>query len=256
MAFSLQIPVLPDKAPLSFYGIVLVLVLSTTYFVYATYTANKPIKGFPIVALTEEGLSAKQSWFKKGREIVDKGLATIDGPFQVITATGPKICLPNKFAEEIKDHPDLSFMKSVSDEFFGEYPGFSPFGTNSRNHHERFLAEVLRTKLTQSLGLVTNDLVDETMQAIHDLFGEDAEWHEEALKPKVLKLVSRLSSRVFLGTRLCRNERWLEIAKTIRSTHLLVRFCFAWYLRCSDRRCIGSFLIAGECVRSTLMLRD
>ena len=34
------------------------------------------------------------------------------------------------------------------------------------------------------------------------------------MKPDITHLVARLSSRVFLGKDLCRNERWLEITKT------------------------------------------
>ena len=38
-------------------------------------------------------------------------------------------------------------------------------------------------------------------------------WHTIKLKPDITHLVARLSSRVFLGKDLCRNERWLEITK-------------------------------------------
>jgi cytochrome P450 len=61
--------------------------------------------------------------------------------------------------------------------------------------------------------LITHDLVDETTAAVHDIFGEDHEWHTSMLKDDVAELVARLSSRVFLGLPLCRNRRWLDIAK-------------------------------------------
>lgn len=37
------------------------------------------------------------------------------------------------------------------------------------------------------------------------------EWHEIELKPSLLKTVARLSSRVFLGEEICRNQDWLRI---------------------------------------------
>jgi cytochrome P450 len=77
-----------------------------------------------------------------------------------------------------------------------------------------FIQDVTRIKLTQSLNLITHDLVDETTAAIHDIFGEDSEWHTTLLKEGVTELVGRLSSRVFLGLPLCRNRRWLDIAKS------------------------------------------
>lgn len=35
-----------------------------------------------------------------------------------------------------------------------------------------------------------------------------------ALKPCILDIVARLSSRLFVGEDLCRNKEWLELAKT------------------------------------------
>jgi cytochrome P450 len=76
-----------------------------------------------------------------------------------------------------------------------------------------FIQELARVKITQSLNLITHDLVDETTASVHDVFGEDHEWHTAMLKINVAELVARLSSRVFLGLPLCRNRRWLDIAK-------------------------------------------
>lgn len=35
------------------------------------------------------------------------------GPFQVMTGTGPVIVLPNRYADEIRNNPSLSFTKFV-----------------------------------------------------------------------------------------------------------------------------------------------
>ena len=72
----------------------------------------------------------------------------------------------------------------------------------------------MQVRLTQSLNLITEDLADETGTAVRDLFGEEREWSTQPLKAHATDLVARLSSRVFLGSRLCRNERWLQISKT------------------------------------------
>ena len=39
------------------------------------------------------------------------------------------------------------------------------------------------------------------------------DWQEITIKPRLLDIVARLSSRVFLGKELCRNEDWLRITK-------------------------------------------
>lgn len=39
------------------------------------------------------------------------------------------------------------------------------------------------------------------------------EWHEIELKSSMLHIISQLSSRVFLGTELCRNPDWLRVTR-------------------------------------------
>ncbi len=135
-------------------------------------------------------------------------------PFKVITGTGPKIIVPNRFADELRNNPALNFNKAFIHDFFPEYPGMQPLKEFSA--HDSITAETIRTKLTQSLGLVTEDLVDETTSCLHDLYGDnlDGEWRTTVLKESVLDMVVRLSSRVFLGKNLCREQKWLTIAKT------------------------------------------
>lgn len=41
----------------------------------------------------------------------------------------------------------------------------------------------------------------------------DVEWHEVALRDTILRVVARISSRVFLGEQLCRNEEWLRVTR-------------------------------------------
>ena len=148
---------------------------------------------------------------KQGQKTVLKGLSNYNGPFQVMTAN----------------------------DFMAHLPGFQPFRFGIDN--PGWLPEVIRVKLTQSLGLVTNDLVDETTEAVHELFGENPDWHETQLKQNLLHLVARLSSRVFLGKPLCRNERWLDIAKgytvdafissrVLRALPALIRPAMFWVL--------------------------
>lgn len=147
---------------------------------------------------------------RHGRDLAWEALQFYKGPFQVITSTGPKLILPNRYAEELRNHPDLSHIQAVSRDFFPTYSGFQ--GCKAPKN-ERFIPEVIRVKLTQSLGLITSDLVEETTLALSDIFGNDSEWHTTMLKKNALQLVPRLSSRVFLGKELCRNPHWLEIAK-------------------------------------------
>lgn len=140
----------------------------------------------------------------------------------------------------------MSFQKAHEKDFFTSYPGFEAhrFGLTDGSA----IQETVRVKLTQSLDMITPDLVDETISAIHDIFGENPEWQHVLLKQDTLHLVARLSSRAFLGQPLCTNERWLEIAKNytvdsfvasfkMRMVPALVRpFCFWFIDECSRIR--------------------
>lgn len=44
------------------------------------------------------------------------------------------------------------------------------------------------------------------------------DWVETRLKPAIVDIVARLSSRIYLGDQLCQNEDWLRIAKTYTTT--------------------------------------
>ncbi|KAI4595736.1 hypothetical protein KJ359_006727 [Pestalotiopsis sp. 9143b] len=191
---------LPENLPLSLVGIVATVLIG---IVYSFITQERPLAGFPLATI--DGKGPKKSWLFNGRQLVDEGLK------KVMSGTGPKIVLPNRFADELRNNPHLNFNKAFSKDFFTNYPGFEPFAQGLKD--DTLIQETVRVKLTQSLGLVTNDLVDETTASLHDIYGESGEWKSAVLKDTILQLVARLSSRVFLGEDLCRNQRWLEIAK-------------------------------------------
>ncbi|KAK3937466.1 Dihydromonacolin L monooxygenase [Diplogelasinospora grovesii] len=197
----------PKGLPASLQVVAATLILG---LIYSFLTRERSFGGFPIVSL--EGKSPKKSWMFHGRETLAKGLQQWSGPFQVITGTGPKIVLPNRFADEIRNDPSLNLNQAFSKDFFVDYPGFEPFWQGL--HDDSLIQETVRVKLTQSLNLITDDLVEETTASLHDILGEGKEWHTIKLKDDVLDLVARLSSRVFLGRDLCRNKRWLEISKS------------------------------------------
>lgn len=166
--------------------------------------------GYPIISGTGKGSPATR-WFLEGYDMVLQGLKAVSGPFQVMTGTGPVLVLPNRFAHEVRNNPHLSFNRYFDKDFFVNYPGFEAYRTGYQDG--TFIQEVVRTKLTQSLGLVTDDLVDEMTVAAHDFLGENSNFVEITVKEKVSHLVARLSSRVFLGKSLARNQRWLHIAR-------------------------------------------
>lgn len=164
---------------------------------------------FPVIEPIQKGqLSA--TFAAQGVEMIARGLKTLPGVFQVMTGTGPVVVLPNCFAHETRNNKSLSFNRYFDKDFFVNYPGFEAYRTGYKDG--TFIQEVVRTKLTQSLGLVTKDLVDEMTDACQNILGNDSQFHEVYVKQATSKIVAKLSSRVFLGKNLARNSQWLRIA--------------------------------------------
>ncbi|CAG8216395.1 unnamed protein product [Penicillium olsonii] len=165
-------------------------------------------------------------------------LTKFTGCFQVFTETGPKLVLPNRFAHEIRNHPGFDFGSAISAEFFGSYPGFEPFALDSSS---KVVVDTVKGRLTKSLNLIIEELADETDKAVDELFGYPEDWTEITYKPELLKLVSRISSRVFVGPELCENEDWRNIsteyavaafvaARTLRQWNFTLRPIVHWFL--------------------------
>lgn len=85
-------PTFLEHIPISIQLVSVGVIVTLVYTVYSLLTVEQPLKGFPVVALTEKGLSSKWSWYTAGPETIAKGLKEHNGPFQIITGTGPKVC--------------------------------------------------------------------------------------------------------------------------------------------------------------------
>ncbi|KAI1322691.1 cytochrome P450 [Xylariaceae sp. FL0255] len=186
--------------------------------IYGYITADRPHSAFPVISVN--GKSPLWSWMLHGPEVVKEGLKRTTGPFQVITGTGPRIVLPNKYADEIRNSPELNFPKAFQKEFMVNYPGFEPHKHSLQTDY--LIQDTVRIKLTQSLGLVTDDIVDETTFSLKTVLGQPKEWETRQIREDALEIVARVSSRVFLGADLCRNRRWLDITKTYTTDSFLL----------------------------------
>ncbi|KAF2120197.1 cytochrome P450 monooxygenase [Lophiotrema nucula] len=185
-------------------------------FVEIQADIEKPLPGFPLVGLPEDGLSPKAAWTKSGFKVLAKGLREHTGAFQVMTGTGPKIIVPNRFAEEFRKHENANLCQTFGQDFFAGWRGFD--GITFLTKHER----------TFSLGLVADAIVNEARVSIFNIFETPKEWLEIQLKDKIGELVARLSSRAFLGEELCRNPKWLQIAQ--KHTMDIVLWPIAYWL--------------------------
>ncbi|CAG7936532.1 unnamed protein product [Penicillium olsonii] len=224
----------------------ILIVVALGIVLYGAFSGPQVHTGYPLIGFDmKDGYSrglakAQQQWIAHGKDLIDQGLAqaSFTGCFQVFTETGPKLVLPNRFAHEIRNHPGFDFGSAISAEFFGSYPGFEAFALNSSS---QVVVDTVKGRLTQSLNLIVEELADETEKAVDELFGNPEDWTEITYKPELLKLVSRISSRVFVGPELCENEDWRNIsteyavaafvaARTLRQWNFTLRPIVHWFL--------------------------
>ncbi|KAK1779363.1 cytochrome P450 [Copromyces sp. CBS 386.78] len=143
------------------------------------------------------------NWFK----------ANPDKPCRVISDTGEITVLPPRFANEIKSDDRLNFSKWTYKAFHAHLPGFEGFREGSRD--SQIVQEVIMRDLTKYLNKVTEPLAEETCLAIEEILPKPAngEWCTINIRSKILPIIARISSRVFLGEELCRNEEWLKVTQ-------------------------------------------
>ncbi|KAH8757296.1 cytochrome P450 [Diaporthe sp. PMI_573] len=155
------------------------------------------------------GAAVKKDFVQRSNELIEKGSKAFgEQPYCVMSDTGRIIMLAPKHVDEIRNDPKLSFLKNTEHDFHAYLPGFEPFGAG---HAIQILVMVAKKQLTKFLAKITKPLSDETSFSFQTVLGESTEWQEIILGQTILNIVSRLSSRVFLGSEICRNEAWLEI---------------------------------------------
>lgn len=136
-----------------------------------------------------------------------------DQAARAIGDTGEVILLPPRLVNEMRNDPRLSFGGWVAKNLHAHLPGFEGFREGSRD--SRIVQGVIMKDLTKYLNKVTEPLSEETAVAMDELYpaNDDQAWHTVTLRESLLRLVARVSSRVFLGEEMCRNDDWLRVTR-------------------------------------------
>ncbi|AEO67292.1 uncharacterized protein THITE_118259 [Thermothielavioides terrestris NRRL 8126] len=169
-----------------------------------------------------------ESWFS----------AHPDQPARVIGDIGEVTVLPHRLANEIRNDPRLSFARWITQ-------GFREGGRDSH-----IVQDVIMKDLTKHLNKVTEPLSQETALAVDELLpaADNEAWSPVVPREMLLRLVARVSSRVFLGEEVCRDPDWLRVtreytvdglkaAEDLRLWPAPLRYLVHWFLpSCSRAR--------------------
>ncbi|EUC35851.1 hypothetical protein COCCADRAFT_24272 [Bipolaris zeicola 26-R-13] len=128
-------------------------------------------------------------FMKSGPSVLDMARKSYGKqPYRLINHIGEIIVLPPSYANTIRNEPRLNFGEALNYELPNRLSAFDPLCILS--HEKKILQTVVKKQLTKFL-----------------------KWKEITVSDSVLSLVTRLSSKVFLGDELCRNEEWLRLSK-------------------------------------------
>ncbi|VTT65235.1 unnamed protein product [Fusarium fujikuroi] len=145
-----------------------------------------------------------------------------DQPYRAYTDWGKVVVIPPKFLDALKSHKQLDFEIPAQDVRFifhsgsliavtdfqqdshAYVPGFDPFLSDPN------LSKVVTKYLTKALTKLTAPLSEEASLAFRQVLTESTEWHEMHPQNDIVRIVSRMSSRVFMGESLCRDDEWVR----------------------------------------------
>ncbi|PVI06500.1 cytochrome P450 monooxygenase-like protein [Periconia macrospinosa] len=204
-------PSAPTSLPFSSVTLVSILIASAIALVALSWNKSNIPHVNPVARFSPK-TTEQLKFIKHGVEILNQAKKEFAGrAFRMINNTGEVIVLPTRFANIIRNEKNLSFALAIKRDFHAHVPGFQPFGV--LDHEGEVLQNLTRKQLTKLLNTVTQPLASETTFAVHLIYGDSPDWMETNISDSLLELISRLSSRVFLGEELCRNEDWLKITK-------------------------------------------
>ncbi|KAH6674999.1 cytochrome P450 [Halenospora varia] len=179
------------------------------YNVFSNLRMLKALSRYPIINEKWDA-EAKKKFTESAATIVNDGAKMAKGqPFRLNDKSTPRLVLPPKYVDEIKNDKRLDFHSFVAREFFSTYPGFDGF---SISVDQTIFQDAVRTQLTQALALTIEPMAKETPNTLDLVWGQAPDWKEAVLTPNLLKSVGRLTALIFLGEKFMNNPQWQHIS--------------------------------------------
>ncbi|KAG5811658.1 hypothetical protein H9Q74_004536 [Fusarium xylarioides] len=185
----------PQYAVLSAISIITILVVNFSFFTqdekYPFLIPKKPLE-LTDRRVVKEFLANSKSLLAKSRTVYK------DQPYRAYTELGKVLVIPPSWVEALKSNRQLDFLLPTKDDAHQYIPGFDPFGFDAK------MPTVINKYITKAL-----------------------EWHGVKPQEDLIRIVSRVSSRIFMGEELCRDKEWNKVS----SEYTLMVFGYSGALR-------------------------
>ncbi|KAF4834354.1 Cytochrome P450 monooygenase 1 [Colletotrichum tropicale] len=172
-----------------------------------------PYLAVVVLALVTFWILATFRRVKSRLDFMQNGMSTLKNeierhpsrPFRMSADLGEVTVLPPDYAAYLRNLTDLDFREAITTYVRPIWPSAS----SEQN---------LRETKDKHTDTIIEPLSSEASFTTELIFGSRPGWKEIPAKDALLELVARLSSRVFLGSDICRNEKWLRITKEYTTT--------------------------------------
>ncbi|KAF4429603.1 ent-kaurene oxidase, partial [Fusarium austroafricanum] len=180
-----------------------VISLLTSY----SSTVNAPFVGYR--SFLEPTWLVRLRFVWRGRSIVSEGYEKFKSSiFQVRKLGTDIVIIPPNYIDEVRklSHDKTRSVEPFINDFVGEYTRGMVFLQSDLQNR------VIQQKLTPKLLSLTRVMKEELDFSLHKEIPvtKDDEWVEVDIATIMVRIISRISARVFLGPDHCRNEEWLN----------------------------------------------
>ncbi|KAK2606336.1 hypothetical protein QQS21_003267 [Conoideocrella luteorostrata] len=171
---------------------------------------NVPTAGYS--SIFEPNWLLRMRFLKQSPTIIEEGYQKFkDSIFRVCRNDGDRFIVPNKFVDELRYLPEetLSATMAHAVNFFGEYTSINMIHKGDMSNTQASIH-----KLTPMLGRLSETMKDELDFALQQEIPKcEGEWVKVQIYDIMLRLISRISGRIFVGLQACRNETWLAASR-------------------------------------------
>ncbi|TLS22683.1 uncharacterized protein PpBr36_06765 [Pyricularia pennisetigena] len=204
------------------YASYIVTALLLAFFAFSSRDKYPDVPWLNPKGPTELTASKQRAEFlARPRELLKEGSERFkDKPYKLNTENGPVLMLPRKYVNELKSDRTLDFMTAAQEasQFYiprhshTYLPGFEPMLVPME------MPQIISRHLTKTLLSLTEPLSLETTQALKNVFKEDYKGWTLVTPADVMHVVSRISSRIFMGEDLCADQEWIKASSAYVNT--------------------------------------
>ncbi|KAI0195875.1 cytochrome P450 [Astrocystis sublimbata] len=199
-----------NEVPVRAMVIVVLLIIGSIYTLWTSLPVKQRYADAPIACVDPKDLkktlrTARLRFRTDAVTMLQQGYQTFKGrPWYVPSPLGERLMLPSRYIEELKTAPvdEVDFVATFFEMFEGRY---TTMGSRSTLH-----PRTAKQDLNHYMAKVLKPVKDEIGEVFDLNIPATDDWHPINAHHAMVQIVARVSSRMFGGTDLSRNQPWVD----------------------------------------------